>query len=73
MGSLPDEPRVTHDRQPRGLSGAIVTAWNAFNHALDIAGVAVLSTVILMVVLQIYCRFILNAALDWPEEVARWG
>src|SRR6185295_18791179 len=46
--------------------------WKAFNQALDFAGVVVLCAIILMVVLQIYCRYILNAALDWPEEVARW-
>jgi C4-dicarboxylate transporter DctM subunit len=69
-----NEAQLRRDgRGRKRLTHVTASAWKGLNQALDLTGVVVLCIMIGVVVLQIYCRYVLNAALDWPEEVARWG
>ncbi|MCB1461248.1 MAG: TRAP transporter large permease subunit [Nitratireductor sp.] len=69
------------------VSGSVVTAenrgeppsrsgigriWATFNNSIDLAAVFIVLLLICVVLLQVFCRYVLNAALQWPEEVACW-
>jgi C4-dicarboxylate transporter DctM subunit len=47
--------------------------WRQFNRLLDGMLCLVLVGLVAVTVLQVFFRYILDHALDWPEEVARWG
>jgi TRAP-type C4-dicarboxylate transport system permease small subunit len=42
-----------------------------FNRGLDIAAALLFSAVLILVVLQIVCRFVLSISVPWTEEVSR--
>lgn len=47
--------------------------WRQFNVLIDGVLSVVLVSLVAITVLQVFFRYVLNHALDWPEEVARWG
>lgn len=49
--------------------GAISRSFDRFLETVCVLGLAVMVTV---TALQVFCRYVLNAALAWPEEVSRW-
>ncbi len=55
-----------------GPADILARLGRAVDRAVD--GVCVLSLVVMVAVtlLQVFCRYVLNASLLWPEEVARW-
>jgi C4-dicarboxylate transporter DctM subunit len=44
-----------------------------FDGALDSLCVALLVGCVAVALLQVFFRYVLNASLSWPEEMARWG
>lgn len=41
--------------------------------ALEISGVLLILTATMVSVLQVFCRYVLNASLPWPEELAQFS
>lgn len=56
-----------------GLPQAAATAWrNRADQALEMLCVLLMLGAAAVATLQVFCRYVLNASLPWPEEVAVW-
>lgn len=71
MNSEVLELSVEH-RAPR-IETTLERFWRQLNIAIDSVLGTVLVGLVAVTVLQVFFRYILDHALDWPEEVARWG
>ncbi len=63
---------VAEHGSPR-IETTLERLWRQLNVAIDSVLGAVLVGLVAVTVLQVFFRYILDHALDWPEEVARWG
>jgi tripartite ATP-independent transporter DctM subunit len=60
--------------QPAAAPAAGLSAiGQALDRLLEGICIALLATSSAVAVLQVFCRYILNASLPWPEEVALWS
>lgn len=53
--------------------GGIRSAVQFCDDALETLCVGLLIGTVAVVVLQVFCRYVLNNALSWPEELSRWA
>ena len=69
------------DAQARGSAsggmlpraGRLQAAGRAFDGALEAVCLLLLMGCVGVALLQVFFRYVLNASLSWPEEMARWG
>lgn len=55
------------------LKGGVQTALYWFDGVLESICILLILTTILVTLAQIFFRYVLNASLSWPEELARWA
>ncbi len=53
--------------------GALRCLFRGFDHGLEWVCMALLVSTAAVTLLQVFYRYVLNASLAWPEEVARWA
>ena len=77
---MSDELNSTHSEKAYAFShicnrlkGGVQTALYWFDRALESICILLIFTTILVTLTQIFFRYVLNASLSWPEELARWA
>ena len=59
----------TDNRLKRGVQTALL--W--FDGAMELICIGLILTTIVVTLAQVFFRYVLNASLSWPEELARWA
>ena len=59
----------TENKLKRGVQTALL--W--FDGALELICIFLILTTIVVTLAQVFFRYVLNASLSWPEELARWA
>ncbi|PWW01696.1 C4-dicarboxylate transporter DctM subunit [Hoeflea marina] len=68
MSAVPDD-RANSSRLP---SGPLARAYHRLDLTLETVSIGLIVVAAMVAALQVFCRYVLNASLAWPEEVAQW-
>jgi TRAP-type C4-dicarboxylate transport system permease small subunit len=63
-------PGQREEERPRDRSSLGARGGAVFDHALAMLLALVVALTALAILLQVFCRYVLNAPLSWPEEFA---
>lgn len=66
---------VLRSREPaeNRQAGVLCSVLRAFDGALEWVCLALITSTVVVTLTQVFFRYVLNASLAWPEEVARWA
>src|SRR6187397_3023489 len=57
---------------PAPALSSVVRAGDVASTLIEALAVALLSASALVALLQVFCRYVLDNSLSWPEELAQW-